>query len=223
MVSTITDSRVIMIKILIYFIVSLMSFTVLAQNQTPTVSRTKVVKKIPTKNELNHSVQLGAVLWGDQIELKTSDGRTEDINLAYTGVSLGYAYSFLQFSNSHFQAGVKNYFLTGKAKSKGTSIDFQSDSDKFTAPSVFISALYYPMKDVSLGFGADVMYYVVNLPRPVSIITVYEFSYSPKIQTLYHLDLTWYIDSGWSIRQSLFSSLSKYSSSGWDISLGYSF
>lgn len=225
MVTPITDSRVIMMKKIFCLILSVfcLSFAANAQSTLPALSRAKPVRKMSAKHEQNQTLQLGAVLWGDLVELKTSDGRTEGINLSYTGVSLSYAYSFLRFSNSHLQAGAKGYFLTGKAKSKGSSIDFQSDTDKFSAPLVFINGLYYPAKNISLGIGVDVMYYVVNLPRPVSTITVYEFSYSPKVQSLYHIDLIWLIDSTWSIRQSLFSSLATYSSAGWDMSLGFSF
>ena len=180
-------------------------------------------KRVTTLDYNRHTVLFGAVLWTDNIELKTSDGRSEDVILSMTGYSLGYSFNIMKDVDYAFQLGAQAHFLNGKAKSRGSSIDYKSDSDKIMSGVVFGNAIYFPDNNVSLGVGLEAMYYVVSLPRPSSGITVYEFNYASQMQTLYHFELTWYMDTTWSIRQTLFASVSPRVGTGWNVSLGYLF
>lgn len=164
----------------------------------------------------------GAVAWGEQILLRTADGRTENILVEYTGLAVGLDY-LLTGDLAGWYTSVKTMFLQGQALAEGQSITYQNKVDAVTAVFATTGLRFYPHEKVNVTLSAGASYYKLQLEPPTSVVTSYEFKYSEDIQPVAQLQLGWMLNKSWLFQQEIFAAVKSNVSTGWIVSLGYIF
>lgn len=211
---------------LIFLIFSLTAEPLWAQ-KTRSAQRTgstrTVRKKPPAPTATTrHHFKLGLALWGETIELLAADGRREDVDVKYSGASLGYELS-RQWVSWGLWAELQAMILQGQAASAGNSITY-NDSSKTNLPFIADAGFsYYPHKNVSLSLGAGVLFHSLSLEPPSSVLTTYEFKYSSPIKFLYALKLNWFMNNNWTFEQKIMAFANSQLDTGWNVSFNYAF
>lgn len=164
----------------------------------------------------------GAVAWGEQILLRTADGRTENILVEYTGLAVGLDYT-LAGDLAGWYTSVKTMFLQGQAQAEGQSITYQNKIDAVTAVFATTGLRFYPHEKVNVTLSAGATYYKLNLEPPTSVVTSYDFKYAEDIQPVAQLQLGWMLNESLLFQQEIFAAAKNNVSAGWIVSLGYIF
>lgn len=200
--------------------------SVWAQNTRPTqkAGSTRTVRKKapPPVTTTRHHFKLGLALWGETIELLAADGRRENVDVKYSGASLGYELSH-QWVSWGVWAELQAMILQAQAASEGSSITY-NDSSKTNLPFIADAGFsYYPHKNVSLSLGAGVLFHSLSLEPPSSVLTTYEFKYSTPIKFLYALKLNWFMSNNWTFEQKIMAFSNSQLDTGWNVSFNYAF
>ncbi len=225
MVNTITNK---------FIIISLVFFLLPKNILAEETAAVEKVESNTTENKLNQTnkknaasksvnrLSLGAVTWGEQILLQTSDGRSANVVTEYTGLALGYEISYSKKSlGYHF--GIQGLFLGGQAQSEGTNIVYKNKIDLMTPFLLDAGLQFYPTDNVWVGLSSGVMYSNLKLVPPTSIVTSYNFQYLKTAQLLAQLKLGWMLSEKWFFQQTLFVAEQSLSTPGWTVLFGYTF
>lgn len=187
------------------------------------VRRKKVsaeVKDAPMSSVMGMSV--GATAWGEQIQLLSGDGRSENILVEYTGLALGLDYT-LRGETTGWNTAVKMLLLSGNAQAQGHSITYQNKIDTVTPIFVTTGLRFYPHEKVNVTLNLGATFYQLKLQAPTSVVTSYDFKYADSVQAVAQLQLAWKLNPDWVFQQEMFVSEKNEASVGWIVSLGYVF
>lgn len=196
-----------------FFIISLFT-TLCCQNISAAVKK--------SAGSIKNNVTVGATAWGEQIRLQTSDGRSENIVVEYSGVSVDY--SFVRRTNYlGTNVGLQGLFLQGQAQSEGQTILYKDKVGPIVPLILGAGLTAFPTEQVWIQFGLAAIYYQLKLTAPTSVITSYEFIYSKPVQILAQLKFGWQLGEKLFFQQSLFATETTNGSLGWTVSLGYTF
>lgn len=196
----------------------------------PAAPSRKLLKRVRRKRPVVTEAELmskigfsaGAVAWGEQILLRTADGRTENILVEYTGLAVGLDYT-LTGDLAGWYTSVKTMFLQGQAEAEGQSISYQNKVDAMTAVFATTGLRFYPHEKVNVTLSAGATYYKLQLEPPTSVVTSYDFKYSEDIQPVAQLQLGWMLNESLLFQQEIFAAAKNNVSAGWIVSLGYVF
>lgn len=181
-----------------------------------------VVKKrfVKPKTHIYQNFKFGVSLWGENVPLQTADGRSENIDVKYSGFSMGYEPSY-KWINFAVWANAQALLLQGQAVSEGSSIIYQNKV-KYSIPFLTdFGVSYYPHQNVSLGLGAGLLFHSLKLDPPTSVLTTYDFKYSDPLKIIYTFKLSWLMSKSWSLEQKIMTFAESNIDTGWDISLNY--
>ncbi len=196
----------------------------------PAAPSRKLLKRVRRKRPVVTEAELmskigfsaGAVAWGEQILLRTADGRTENILVEYTGLAVGLDYT-LTGDLAGWYTSVKTMLLQGQAQAEGQSITYQNKVDAVTAVFATTGLRFYPHEKVNVTLSAGATYYKLQLEPPTSVVTSYDFKYSEDIQPVAQLQLGWMLNESLLFQQEIFAAAKNNVSAGWIVSLGYVF
>ncbi|WP_148284956.1 hypothetical protein [Pseudobdellovibrio exovorus] len=180
-------------------------------------------KQAPKPNyHTTNAFKFGLALWGENIKLLAADGRSEEIDMKYSGALLGYELG-LKWTSWSIWTEAQALLLSGQASSTNTSIQYR-DKAKGNIPFLFDAGFsYYPHTNVSLGLGAGLLFHSLTLEPPTSVVTTYEFKYSKPMKFFALFRLNWHISSNWSFEQKITSFTESHLDTGWNASMNYQF
>lgn len=173
-----------------------------------------------TSSEFLNSYSAGLMFWGENILLQSSDGRSENIDVKYAGVSLGYRLSY-KFESTAYWTDFNFIFLQGNAASEGKSITFSGSADANPGGSAFAGLSYFPSEKVAVSAGIGALYYKLHMTPPTSVVSVYDFRYSNPVKLVFAIGLTWDLTSAVSVSQNLISFTDPDVDSLWNVSISY--
>lgn len=183
--------------------------------------RTVIAEK-DTELSSKFGFSTGIVAWGEQIQLQTADGRSENILVEYTGLALGLDYT-LKGDAAGWYNSVKVMFLQGQAQAEGQIITYQNKIDTITPVFVTSGLRFYPHEKVNVTLSVGAVYSNLKLDPPTSVVTSYDFKYSEDIQPVGQLQLGWILSDSILFQQELFATQKNNMATGWIVSLGYVF
>ncbi|MEK6627843.1 MAG: hypothetical protein AABY53_04405 [Bdellovibrionota bacterium] len=174
-----------------------------------------------TKEE-SQRLKTGLFFWGQTIKLITSDSRIEDIDVKYTGLTLGYEY-IQKWTDYSLWFEMMGSLVQGQAASAGTTIVYQ----KAVTPGVLVLTdagfAYHPHENVLFGAGIGAFVHQLALELPTSALVTYEFKYSQPIKMFFTFKLGWYFADDWYFEQKMVSSIEPGIDVGWNLSVGFGF
>jgi hypothetical protein len=198
----------------------------LAQNTPNQQSKTRNIKRRPAprrSGRFYNYLGAGLALWGESIQLLTSDGRSENVDVKYSGVALSYDLSY-KIQEWAFWGQALAWFIQGKAVSEGVSITYE-DKVASTMPLGGLAGVsYFPHPNVALSLGGGALLHTLKLNPPTSVVTSYDFKYSQALKPMYSLSLDWYLNSSWRLQEKLMGFVNNTGlDSAWNVSLSYVF
>lgn len=195
------------------------------QGKQPT--RTVRTRRQPPKPatppaQVANSLKLGLSLWGENIALLAADGRSEEVDIKYSGLAIGYEIG-LKWTSWAIWAEAQTLFLQGQASSANNSIQYR-DKIKPNVPFLFdFGFSYLPSSQVSLSLGAGALFHSLTLEPPTSVVTTYEFKYSKPLKPFLLFRLNWDLGPRWSFEQKIMAFTDSQIDTGWAAALGYRF
>lgn len=180
-------------------------------------------KQAPKPNyNATNTFKFGLALWGENIQLLAADGRSEEVDVKYSGALLGYELG-LKWTSWAIWSEVQALLLSGQASSTNTSIQYR-DKAKGNIPFLFDAGFsYFPHPNVSLGLGAGLLFHSLTLEPPTSVVTTYEFKYSKPMKLFALFRLNWNITPNWAFEQKITSFTESHLDTGWNASVNYQF
>lgn len=173
-------------------------------------------------SSIKQTLKTGLFFWGQSIKLLTSDSRTENVDVKYTGLSLGYEY-IQKWTDYSLWFEVMGSLAQGQAASAGTSIIYR----KPIAPSALLLTdagfAYHPHDNVLVGAGLGVFMHQLALDVPTSALISYEFKYSQPLKIFFAFKLGWLFADNWHFEQKMVSAIEPGINVGWNLSVGYGF
>ncbi len=175
-----------------------------------------------SSSEVVSQLKFGMQIWGENIILRAADGRSEKVDVKYAAADIGYRLGYKAGAFAYWlQADA--FFLQGSAVSEGVSIDFSERVAGSFAGSGSGAVSFYPQKAVALDAGFGALYHQLQLSRPTSIVTAYEFGFSQPVKPYFLIGLNWNVSSRFRLEQSLLTFLDPAIDSAWNVSVSYMF
>jgi hypothetical protein len=171
-------------------------------------------------SEFLNSYSAGLTFWGENVLLQSSDGRSENVDVKYSGVSLGYKLAYKAESTSYW-SDFNLLYLQGNATSEAKSITFSDGVDGSAGGSAVAGISYYPNSKVSLSAGVGALYYKLQLTPPTSVVSVYDFRYSNPVKVIFTFGLSWDLSSSVVLSQNIISFMDPEVDSLWNVSISY--
>lgn len=178
---------------------------------------TQIAKKIKRVGQ-RYGLSFGMMTWPQFTSLKSSDGRTETINVQNVGGILevdaerrwSYLGAKLNFGLGYSQA---------RTESEGSSITYSYSDAKSMFYLSDLSGVIYLNKMASIGLGVSTLYSSLNIPTPSGTGIQYSFSPESKMKVYLSWEFSWNLVSNWYLSQKILTPLTKDLQSAWLITL----
>lgn len=194
---------------------------------TDAKTKTDVIRTVVTKKKartfvsyIHHTFKFGISLWGESVPLQTTDGRSENVDVKYSGFSLGYEPTY-KWLNFEAWVSAQALFLQGQAVAEGNSIIYQNKVKTSIPFLTDIGVGYHPHQNVNLGLGVGILLHTLSLEPPTSVVTTYDFKYSTPLKIIYTFKLVWLMSENLALEQKIMTFAESYIDTGWNVSLNY--
>lgn len=160
---------------------------------------------------------LGLLTLPQQLDLKSSDGRSIEVSSVQTGPLISLDYERRSGRWVYLGAAGISY-LSMKNTSQDNTVQYAAGTD-FVSFIADVGAHYIPASRVKLGASFWLFYNSFDLPVPSSPGVTYEFDAGSPLKNFISGDLNWQFYRGWILSQSLLIPISKDMRTGWVIAL----